>query len=122
MILAPQTYLLNDAGNTSVQKSLLGLGGGLHAEIDDIFELSNRDHGRATMIDRLYRRIEALVGLHICEANNAAVMDDSMAEVVAHRPQGLPTEDIDNVLGQANEKAAAMYFIVGASDDFMNST
>ena len=122
MILAPQAHFPDDAGNTSAQRSQLSLGDALRAEIDDIFELSKKDHNRATMIVRLYRRIEALVGPQMREANNAAVLDDPMAGVVTHRPEGLPTEDIDDVLGQANEQVAAMDFMAGASGDFMNLT
>ncbi|CAF9933893.1 MAG: mediator complex subunit [Heterodermia speciosa] len=122
MILAPQAHFLDYAGNTSAQKSQLSLGDALHAEIDSVFELSKKDHSRATMIVRLYRRIGALVGPQMREADNAAVMDDSMAGVVTHRAEDLPTEDIDEVLGQVNEQAAVMDFMAGGTGDFMNLT
>ena len=122
MILAPQAQFLDYSGNTSTQQSQLSLGDALHAEIDGVFELSKKDHNRATMIVRLYRRIEALAGPQMRETDNTAVMDDSMTGVVTHRTEGLPTEDIDDVLGQANEQAAAMDFMAGASGGFMNLT
>lgn len=122
MILAPQAQCLDYVGNTSTQQSQLSLGDALHAEIDGVFELSKKDHNRATMIVRLYRRIEALAGPQMRETANTVVMDDPMAGVVAHRTEGLPTEDIDDVLGQANEQAAAMDFMAGASSGFMNLT
>ena len=122
MILAPQAQFPDITSNKTADKGQLSLADALQAELDNVFELSKKDHNRATIIVRLHRRIEALVGSQLHETDHANVMDDPMAGVVTHRAEGMPTEDIDDVLGQANEQAAAMDFMVGGSADFMNLT
>ena len=120
IILAPQAQFPDSP--VGGHKCQLSLGDALNAEMENILELSKNEHSRAVMIVRLHRRIESLTAPQSHEAENAAVMDDSMAGVMSHNAAGLPTEDIDDVLGQANEQAAAMDFMVGGSGDFMNLT
>ena len=120
MVSSPLAQTRDLAGIETPQTRHLGLGDALRAEMDDVFELSKRDSNRATVIVRLNRRLEALAGSQAHEGNNPAVLDDAMTGNALHGTENLPTGDIDDVLGQANEQAAAMDFMVGGAGDFMN--
>lgn len=120
MLSSPLAQTRDLAGIDTPQTRHLGLGDALRTEMDNVFELSKKDNDRATVTVRLSRRLEALAGFQAHEGNNSTVLDDAMAGTALHGTANLPTGDIDDVLGQANEQAAAMDFMVGGAGDFMN--
>ena len=117
MVSAPQAQ----SPDLGLPRRQLSLRDALQAEVDDVFEGSKRDAGRAAVVVRLHRRVEALVGSQVHGDGDAAVIDEAMTGNVLQQGEGLPAEDIDDVLGQANEQAAAMDLFGGAGD-FMNLT
>ena len=63
------------------------------------------------MIVRIHRRVEALVGGHAGEVGNIVGVSDNADAVllqqgVVHDADGMPTADIDDVLGEAGNKIA----------------
>lgn len=111
-----------------------GLRNALRMQFDHAYELSKDDLNRASMIVRLQRRVEALVGqsqdgTQGVDSSAAAMgMDTGLgagitmegSEVVKNA-EGLPTVDIDDVLGQATDEQMAVsdFMASGGGDDFM---
>ena len=120
MLSAPLGQSRDSSGVDKPQTRQLGLVDVLRAEVDDIAELAKKDNDRATVIVRVHRRVEALLDPSTHDGNNAAVLGEALTGDVLNVTNNLPSGDIDDVLGQANEQAAAMDFMAGGAADFMN--
>ena len=112
MISAPQHPLfslpsssstLGNSDQHQIPKRQLSLRDALNTEFSLAFDLSKTNLPRATMIVRLHRRVEALVGRASPEANGVVVADaDVLMHGVVHNADGMPTADIDDVLVEAD--------------------
>jgi len=146
MISAPQARLPDAIATTDLSTPLplrrqLSLRDALRMLFDEADEISKKDVNRASVIVRLQRRVEALVG----RGHNAGqgveggleagviggldtevdlVTEGVMGNESVKNAEGLLTVDIDNVLEQATEDAqmSAAGFMTGADmgqNDFM---
>lgn len=113
MIATPQRQfpLSLTGGSPHPPKPQLSLRDALAAELAGAFDLSKTNLPRATMIVRIHRRVEALVGGHAGEVGNIVGVSDNADAVllqqgVVHDADGMPTADIDDVLGEAGNKIA----------------
>ena len=120
MLTAPLGQSRDSTGMDTPHTRQLGLVDALRAEVDDVAELAKKDNNRATVLVRVHRRVEAVLSSQTHAGNNAAVLDEALTADVLNVTNNLPSGDIDEVLGQANEQAAAMDFMAGGAGDFMN--
>lgn len=95
--------------------SIMSLRDSLKVEFGRAFEISKVDMDRATIIVRLHRRVENLLG------RNGAVMggnEDTLLHAVVHNAEGMPTADIDDVLVEADNQIKQEY-LAGGNAAFM---
>lgn len=134
MITAPQHHLLatiasNNNNSTPhisqpQQQRQLSLQEALHTEFLRAFELSKTNLPRATLIVRLYRRVEAYLSPRAStDANDVGVGVGAEADallqsvVVVRNAEGMLTADIDEVL--QNVEADTQDFLAGANANFL---
>ncbi len=95
----------------------------LNAESADAFELSKTNLPRASMIVRLHRRVETLVGRGSNVSNVVGAGNEGMANAVVHNAEGVPTADIDDILVHAEQAdqqmAATQDFLADATGSFI---
>lgn len=128
MIAAPQRdQPLSSPSGMAEQpatKRQLTLIDALNAENADAFELSKTNLPRASMIVRLHRRVEALVGRGNNATNVVGGDNGGMANAVVHNAEGMPTADIDDILvhaGQADQQIAVTQdFLADTTVSFMD--
>ena len=105
-------------------KHQLTLSDALNAENADAFEFSKTNISRASMIVRLHRRVEALVGRGSNVANVVVGDNEGMANAVVHNSEGLPTADIDDILVHAEQAdqqmVATQDFLTNAAGSFID--
>ena len=96
----------------------------LNAENAEAFELSKTNVSRASMIVRIHRRVEALVGRGSNVVNVVGGDNEGMANAVVHNSEGLPTANIDDILVHAEQAdqqmVATQDFLAGATASFMD--
>lgn len=91
-------------------KRQLSLRDVLHTLFSDVEDLSRTDPARASTIVRLYRRVEVLMA---SKAGTVGAGDGFMGGI-AHNADGMPSANIDDVLGEAEEQIAnAQEFLAG---------
>jgi mediator of RNA polymerase II transcription subunit 5 len=127
MITVPQHHLLATiASNNNItlhnpqQQRQLSLQEALHTEFLHAFELSKTNLPRATLVVRLYRRVEAYLSRASTDANTVDVggeTDVLLQSVVVRNAEGIPTADIDEVL--QNVEADTQDFLAGANANFL---
>lgn len=125
MISAPQHQFplppsppsaLGTSDQHPIPKRQLSLRDALSTEFSHAFDLSKTDLPRATMIVRLHRRVEALVGRTNPEATGVGSADaDALIHGVVHNAEGMPTADIDDVLVEADTQLAHEFLSGGGS-------
>lgn len=94
----------------SAVKRQLSLRDALNFQHSDVEDLSRTDPARASTIVRLYRRVEALTAPKV----GAVVGGDGFMGDIAQTAEGMPSADIDDVLGEAKEQIAnAQEFLKG---------
>lgn len=110
---------------TLPSKRQLTLPEALDTEHTSAFELSKTNLPRASMIVRLHRRVDALVGQAENQVSNAVGGDGGGLDgsalgltAVVHNADGMPTADIDDVLVEAGDQIAAQDFLGGAGGAF----
>lgn len=82
----------------------------LRTQFSEVEELSKTDPTRASTIVRLHRRVEALFN----PKNSLAGNRDTFMTGIAHNADGMPSADINDVLGEAQEDIAnAQEFLAG---------
>lgn len=122
MISAPQhQFSLSSSssalGNSDLHptpKRQLSLRDALNTEFFQAFDLSKTNLPRATMIVRLHRRVEALVGRVSPGANGVVGANtDVLMHGVVHNAEGMPTADIDDVLVEADNQLAHEFLTGG---------
>ncbi|MCJ1467583.1 mediator complex subunit [Pseudocyphellaria aurata] len=97
-------------------KRQLSLRDALNTELSQAFDLSKTNLSRATMIVRLHRRVETLVGRPNQGVNGVVGANaDVLMHGVVHNAEGLPTADIDDVLVEADNQLAHE-FLAGGGD------
>lgn len=108
MISAPQHQYSAPSSSMSLRDSL-------KAEFERAFDISKTDMDRATIIVRLYRRVEGLLN-----RNDAVIAgdDDALLHAVVHNADGMPTADIDDVLVEADNQIT-QEFLSGSSSTFL---
>lgn len=127
MISAPQhdqplssSSVITEHFNSKRQLTLIDA---LNAENADAFELSKSNLPRASMIVRIHRRVEALVGRGSNVANVVDGGNGGMANAVVHNAEGMPTADIDDILVHAEQAdqqmSATQNFLADTSVSFM---
>lgn len=94
MISAPQHQ--NDQPPSTVS-----LRDALQVEFAQAFEMSKTDLNRATMIVRLHRRVEGILG---GQGTIDGGGEDGLIHGVVHNADGVPTADIDDVLVEADHQ------------------
>ena len=87
----------------------------LNTENTDAFELSKTNIPRASMIVRLHRRVEALVGRGSSVTSVVGGNNEGIANAVVHNSEGMPTADIDDILVHAEQADQQMV----ATQDFL---
>lgn len=90
------------SSQTSSVKRQLSLRDVLHTQFSDVEDLSRTDPARASTIVRLYRRVEALTA----PKTGAVGAGDGFMEGISHSADGIPSANIDDVLGEAEEQIA----------------
>lgn len=122
IISAPQhQYFLPSSssalGNTDqhpIPKRQLSLRDALNTEFSQAYDLSKTNMPRASMIVRLHRRVEVLVGRASTEVNGVVGADaDVLMHGVVHNAEGMPTADIDDVLVEADNQLAHEFLTGG---------
>lgn len=103
MITAPQhQFPLPMAGvggnGTHVAPRQLSLRDALHTEFDRAFQISTTNLPRATIIVRLYRRVEAYFGQGSNGTDGVGRAGDVLLHDVVGNAGGMPTADLDEVL------------------------
>ena len=108
MVAAPQHQHLAPSSGMTLRDSL-------KTEFERAFDISKTDMDRATMIIRLYRRVEGLFN-----RNDAVITgdDDTLLHAVVHNADGMPTADIDDVLVEADNQIA-QEFLSGNGTTFL---
>ncbi|KAL6714834.1 mediator complex subunit [Lecanora helva] len=102
---------------SSSTKRHLSLRESLQSQFAEVENLSKTDPVRASTIVRLHRRVDAFMGPKPGDA--AANNEDFMAGVV-HAADGMPTANIDDVLGEAEEQiASAQGFLAGDNSSLL---
>lgn len=101
--------ILTSSQPSSVKRQL-SLRDVLHAQFSDVEDLSRTDPARASTIVRLYRRVEALTA----PKAGALGASDGFMEGITNNADGMPSANIDDVLGEAEEQIAnAQEFLAG---------
>ena len=101
----------------------LSLRDSLRMQFEDAYELSKKDVNRASMIVRLYRRVEMLVERGPPGAEQAGLaagvgVGFGESTEVVKNAEGMPAVDIDDVLGQATgEQMAVAGFMAGGKGE-----
>lgn len=120
MICAPQHQFplpassLGSSAPHPVPKRQLSLRDALAMAFSNAFALSKSDLPRASMIVRLHRRVEALVGRANPAANGVVGANaDVLMQAVVHNADGMPTADIDDVLVEADTQLAHEFLAGG---------
>lgn len=104
------TIMIFTSSQPSPIKRQLSLRDVLHIQFADVEDLSRTDPARAGTVVRLYRRVEALMA----PKAGAGVAGGGFMGGVAHDADGMPSADIDDVLGEAEEQIAnAQEFLAG---------
>ncbi len=98
----------------------------LAAENADAYDLSKTNLARASMIVRLHRRVEALVGRGGSVVANVvgvgAVNVGGGASAVVHNAEGVPTADIDDILVHAGQRQGDGALVVGTQNFLVDAT
>ena len=121
MISAPQAHFPDPDPDPTLMPSplqppirhQLSLRDSLRMQFEDAYELSKKDVTRASMIVRLYRRVEMLVERGPPGAEQAGLaagvgVGFGASTEVVKNAEGMPAVDIDDVLGQATEEQMAV--------------
>lgn len=126
MISAPQHQFPFSSSSTTlgnsdqhlILKRQLSLRDALNTELSQAFDLSKTNLPRASMIVRLHRRVEALVGRANQGVNGVVGTNaDALMHGVVHNAEGMPTADIDDVLVEADNQLAHEFLAGGGGAD-----
>lgn len=97
-----------------IPKRQLSLRDALAMDFSTAFALSKANLPRASMIVRLHRRVDALVGRASPAANGVVgATADVLMQAVVHNADGMPTADIDDVLVEADTQLAHEFLAGG---------
>ena len=101
-------------------KRQLSLREALHSISTDVEDMARTDPTRATTTVRLHRRVEGLMGP---KAAAATAGGDAFMTGVAHDAEGMPSANIDDVLGEAEEQiASAQEFLTADNASLLGLT
>ncbi len=125
MITAPQHQFLSPSGTMGgdgahVPQRQLSLRDALHAEFLQAFHISKTNLPRATIIVRLYRRVEAYLERTGTDASGVGGATDVLLHGVVRNAAGMPTADIDEVLQDVEaDTQIAQDFLATGNTNFL---